>query len=95
MERNQQSAIVEMTCMQVRALIVDYLDGNLGLDEYIRVDAHLDHCDHCSAIFDGVRNVVVLLGSDELFQVPSGLDERLHDELIRVEARGTEFCEPS
>jgi len=89
MEPNQQSAIVEMTCSGVRALIVDYLDGNLELDAYIRVDAHLDHCHHCSAIYDGVRNVVALLGSDDLFQVPAGLDQRLHDVLIRSGDAGT------
>ena len=72
MERNQHSAMVEITCTEVRALIVDYLDGNLGLDGYIRADAHLDHCRHCSAIYDGVRNVIALLASDELFQVPVG-----------------------
>ena len=82
MERDQQSAVVEMTCTQVRALIVDYLEGDLGLDGYIRVDAHLDHCDHCLSIYDGVRNVVALLASDDLFQVPCGLDARLYDLLV-------------
>jgi Putative zinc-finger len=83
MERNEQSAIVEMTCIEVRALITDYLDGDLGLDEYIRADAHLDHCIHCSAIYDGVRNVVALLAADGLFPVSSGLEERLHALLLR------------
>ena len=82
MERNQHSAIVEMTCMEVRGRSVDYLDGNLSLDVYIRVDAHLAHCGHCSAIYDGIRNVVALLASDELFEIPAGLDERLQDLLM-------------
>ena len=43
MERDEQSAIVELTCVEVRKLNVAYLDGNLSLDEYIRVDAHLEH----------------------------------------------------
>jgi hypothetical protein len=81
MEREEQSAIVEMTCMEVRTLNVEYLDGNLSLDAYIRVDTHLEHCGHCAAIYDGVRNVVALLASDELFEVPAGLDERLQDSL--------------
>jgi predicted anti-sigma-YlaC factor YlaD len=82
MELNEKSAIIEITCMEVRRLNADYLDGNLGLDEYIRVDAHLEHCGHCSAIYDGIRNVVTLLASDEFFQVPDGLDERLCDALM-------------
>ena len=43
MECKEQSAIVEMTCMEVRTLNVEYLDENLSLDRYIRVDAHLEH----------------------------------------------------
>jgi hypothetical protein len=82
MERNQHPAIIEMTCVEVRTLSVDYIDGNLGLDIYIRVDAHLEHCAHCSAIYDGIRNVVALLTSDELFEIPAGLDERLQDALM-------------
>src|SRR4051794_29113847 len=84
MEQKPQSAIVEMSCIEVRALIVDYLDGNLELDAYIRVDTHLEHCRHCSAIYDGIRNVVALLGSGELFQPPSGLDKRLYHVLITL-----------
>ena len=82
MERNQHSAIVEMTCMEVRGRSVDYLDGNLSLDAYIRVDTHLKHCGHCSAIYDGIRNVIALLASEELFEVPAGLGERLQDSLM-------------
>ena len=81
MEREEQSAIVEMTCMEVRTRNVEYLDGNLNLDEYIRVDAHLQHCGHCSAIYDGIRNVVALLATHELFEVPAGLGKRLQDSL--------------
>jgi predicted anti-sigma-YlaC factor YlaD len=81
MERHQESAIVEMSCMEVRTLNADYLEGELGLDMYIRVDAHLEHCRHCSAIYDGIRNVISLLGSEELLQTPSRMEERLYEAL--------------
>jgi Putative zinc-finger len=55
MEPNAESAIVEMTCIEVRALGADYLEGSLALGTYVRLDAHLAQCRHCSAIFDGVR----------------------------------------
>jgi len=82
MEREEQAAIIEMTCMEVRTLNVEYLDGNLSLDGYIRVDAHLEHCRHCSAIYDGIRNVLALLASGEIFEVPAGLGEQLQDALM-------------
>jgi hypothetical protein len=79
MDSNQQSAIVEMSCTEVRALNVDYLDGSLGLDAFMRVDMHLEHCPHCAAIYDGIRNVVALLACGELFPVPGELDEKICD----------------
>jgi predicted anti-sigma-YlaC factor YlaD len=81
MERHRESAIVELSCMEVRTLNADYLEGELGLDTYIRVDAHLEHCRHCSAIYDGIRNVVSLLGSEELFQAPDQMEGRLYEAL--------------
>jgi predicted anti-sigma-YlaC factor YlaD len=75
----QQGIVVEMHCMAARRLIVDYLDGDLDLEILVRIDAHLEHCDHCWAIVDGVRNVVALLGSEEAFMMPDDLRDRLFD----------------
>ena len=82
MKSNEQLAIVEMTCMEVRALSVDYLEGDLGLDVYIRIDTHLEKCGHCLAVYDGMRNVVELLASDKLFKVPDGLEESIYNRVI-------------
>ena len=84
MEPKDQSVVVEMSCREVRRRIVDYLDGEMDLDAFVRIDAHLDHCAHCSAIYQGVRNVVTLLGSEEVFPMPPELDERIHTEVARV-----------
>jgi hypothetical protein len=82
MQPNEQPAIIAITCMEVRALSVDYFDGDLRLDGYIRIDAHLQQCPHCSAIYNGLRNVVELLASDGLFPVPDGLDEHIYKAVI-------------
>lgn len=82
MKSNEQPAIVEMTCMEVRALSVDYLEGDLDLEAYIRIDAHLKQCGYCSAVYDGLRNVVELLACDELYEVPKGLEESIYNKVI-------------
>lgn len=74
---NRQSAVVEMSCVEVRRLMNDYLEGDLELEAYVRVDAHLEECDHCSALYKGVLNVVSLLGSGEVFPLPEGIEGRL------------------
>ena len=83
MEPKEQTTVVEISCHEVRRLIVDYLEGELKLDDFVRVDAHLNHCAHCSAIYEGVQNVVTLLGSEEVFPMPPGLDARIHSQLIQ------------
>jgi Putative zinc-finger len=82
MSPNRQTAVVEMSCVEVRRLINDYLDGDLNLEAYVRIDAHLDKCGHCSALCNGVRNVVSLLGSGEVFPLPQGIEGRLLQHLI-------------
>lgn len=82
MKSDEQPAIVEITCTEARALSVDYLAGDLGLDGYIRIDAHLKQCGPCSAVYHGMRNVVELLASDELFEVPNGLEESIYNRVI-------------
>jgi predicted anti-sigma-YlaC factor YlaD len=75
------SEVVEMHCKGVRRLMVEYLDGDLDLEAFVRVDAHLEYCAHCAALFDGVRNIVALLGSEQAFELPAGLSDRLYDRI--------------
>jgi predicted anti-sigma-YlaC factor YlaD len=82
MSPNRQSAVVEMSCVQVRRLISDYLDGDLELEAYVRIDLHLAECAHCAALHDGVRNVISLLGSGEVFPLPQAMESRLIQQLI-------------
>jgi len=42
---------------------------------------HLLHCSHCSAIFDGLRNVVRLIGDSRTFNLPVGFSQRLREKL--------------
>ena len=87
MERNGKSDVVEMSCMEARMLSSRYLDGDLDLAAFVRVDAHLNHCLHCSAIYGGIRNVVALLGSDEVFPLPAGIEERFYNRLVEPSGR--------
>ena len=51
-------------------------DADPSTNRFVRVDAHLEHCNHCAAIYDGVRNIVALLGSEEAFKLPARLGDR-------------------
>ena len=82
MNPEEQPAVAEIHCRAVREVIVEYFDGDADLETFVRVDAHLEQCNHCTAIYDGVRNIVALLGSEEAFQLPDGLGDRLYDRLM-------------
>jgi hypothetical protein len=39
-------------------------------------------CDHCTAVYDGMRNVVRLLGDEKAIELPEGLSERLYKRIV-------------
>ena len=45
------------------------------------MEAHLKVGRHCSAILDGTKNVIKLIGDNAEFEVPSNLGNRLYHKL--------------
>lgn len=69
---------VEIACDEVRRELVDYMEEDLKMDLRLRIDQHLENCQHCTAIYDGVRNVVELVGAQGSIELPRGFTQRLH-----------------
>jgi len=42
---------------------------------------HFKDCKHCSAVLDGTRNVVKLVGDAKIFELPAGFSSRLYRKL--------------
>lgn len=80
------AATVEISCVEVWREISELIDGTLSDEMRERLELHLRHCAHCTAVYDGTRNTVQLIGDDQVFDLPSGFSERL---LHRLSA---EFC---
>jgi hypothetical protein len=55
----------------------DHLDGEISLEMRERMEAHFKAGAHCTAVLDGTRNVIGLVGDGRLFQVPEGFSKRL------------------
>ena len=68
-------------CKHVWEHISGYLDGTLDPLVLAQVQAHLEHCEICSAILDSTRNILILSGDDRVFELPLGFSERLHARL--------------
>jgi anti-sigma factor (TIGR02949 family) len=74
--------IVEIDCYEARRELVDYMEGDLAPELRAQIDRHLENCRHCTAVYDGVRNVVRLLGSEGAFELPQGFSQRLYKRLL-------------
>lgn len=74
---------MRLSCKHVWSYISDYIDGSVSPEERAAIEAHLEHCEICSAILDSVHNILLLTADDRIFRLPIGYSDRLH---ARIEA---------
>jgi predicted anti-sigma-YlaC factor YlaD len=72
----------EIDCYEARRELVDYMESDLAADLRDQIDQHLLSCEQCTAIYDGARNVVQLIGNENAFELPPGFSRRLHRLLL-------------
>jgi anti-sigma factor (TIGR02949 family) len=77
-------AIVEISCVEVWREISNYLEGEISPETCERMEAHFKTCKHCTAVLDGTRNVISLVGDGTLFQVPDGFGKRLYQKIHKL-----------
>jgi predicted anti-sigma-YlaC factor YlaD len=80
--------VVEITCEEVWREISNYLDGEISGEMRVRMEEHFKGCKHCTAVLDGTRNVVQLVGDARAFEVPAGFSNRLYRKLNRRLGKG-------
>jgi anti-sigma factor (TIGR02949 family) len=74
-------AIIEISCLHVWREISNYIDGEIDQELRRRMEEHFKGCEHCTAVLDGTKNVVRLVGDSRAFEVPARLSQRLKDRL--------------
>lgn len=74
-------ATIEISCVEVWREISNYLEGEISIELRERMEAHFKACAHCTAVLDGTRNVVGLVGDGRLFQIPDGFSKQLFKKL--------------
>ena len=75
---SRKPAVIEIDCYQVRRELSDYLENDLTPQLRLQIEEYLWGCDHCRAVYDGLRNVVQLLGSERVIELPEGFSQRLY-----------------
>jgi len=74
-------AIIEISCLHVWREISNYIDGEIDQELRRRMEEHFKGCEHCTAVLDGTKNVVRLVGDGCTFDLPADFSERLKDRL--------------
>ena len=52
------------------------------------MEKHFRSCKHCTAVLDGTRNMVQLVGDAMAFELPAGFSNRLYRKLNRRLGKG-------
>jgi hypothetical protein len=73
--------VIEISCLEVWKEISNYVDNDVDPELRVRMKAHFKACAHCTAILDGTRNVVKLVGDGMEYKVPEGFSRRLYDRI--------------
>jgi anti-sigma factor RsiW len=74
-------ATIEISCYHVWREISNYIDGEIEPELRRRMEEHFKGCEHCTAVLDGTKNVVRLVGDGRAFELPAGFSERLKKRL--------------
>ncbi|HKF46258.1 MAG TPA: zf-HC2 domain-containing protein [Terracidiphilus sp.] len=67
-----------MTCTEFLALLDDLIDGSVASEMRADLQEHLRGCEHCEVTLNTTRKTIQIFRSHQLYDMPSGLRERLH-----------------
>ena len=73
--------VTEISCLEVWRELSNYVDAEIDPELRARMEVHFQGCKHCSAILDGTRNVIRLVGDGKVFDLPTGFSQRLYSKL--------------
>lgn len=74
---------IEIDCFEVWRHVSSYLDKEVSPELRAVMEAHFKNCAHCTAVLDGTRNVVKLVGDGKAFEVPRNAGQRFYAKLDR------------
>ena len=72
---------MEISCREVRHELANYMEDDISEELRMRIERHFARCQGCSAMYDGLRQVIYLVSESDLIELPSGLSQRLFQRL--------------
>ena len=59
-------------------MLDELIEGGLPLETRNELQSHLEGCEHCEVTLSTTRKTIQIYRSHQLYEMPSGLRERLH-----------------
>jgi predicted anti-sigma-YlaC factor YlaD len=78
-----------VTCKEFLALLDNLLDDTATAEMRAELQTHLGRCGHCEVIFNTTRKTIEIYRSNEIYDLPADLRERLHATIM---ARCKKHC---
>lgn len=75
---------MEISCLEVIRELSNYIDVDVTPELREQIVAHLPGCLHCTAVYDGLRNTITLIGDGRSFDLPAGFSHRLRSRLAKI-----------
>lgn len=71
-----------MTCTEFLAQLDDLIDDAVTSQMRADLQEHLRGCDHCVVTLNTTRKTIEIYRSHEIYELPTGLRERLHTAIM-------------
>jgi hypothetical protein len=71
-----------VTCTEFLAMLDDLIDDAVTTDMRADLQEHLRGCEHCEVTLSTTRKTIQIYRSHEIYEMPSGLRERLHTAIM-------------
>jgi len=71
-----------VTCTEFLALLDDFIDDSVSAETRAELQIHLRGCEHCEVTLNTTRKTIEIYRSHELYEMPSGLRDRLHSAIM-------------
>jgi Putative zinc-finger len=72
-----------MTCKEVWREVSNYIDDAVSPEMREEIELHLAYCRHCTAMVDGIHNIIILVADGRTFSLPVGFSDRLKARIAR------------
>ena len=71
-----------MTCSEFLAMLDDMIDDAVTSNMRADLEEHLRGCEHCEVTLSTTRKTIQIYRSNEIYEMPVALRERLHKAIM-------------